>query len=352
LVRVAIPLVRASVLQAAIAALERCGVPAERLLERASLSSQALQQPDTFVPFGAVTRFLELGSRSEHIEDLGLRLGQQLPDRLPGTFGHLVGQARTLQEALDTVQRLTPHHNSGVRAWRTIDGARVHLHHLFLDGDENDWGQFAAGVLMQYLKLLASVCGRDWQPLAVQVPMRRLAGCRDIPLLANVPIEFGRAPMTITISAALLDRPLPYAPPARTATIRDWELAKPADDVGGAVQQVVTALLPVQYPDIHLVAEAVGMSPRTLQRRLRLEGLTYADVVARTRCETACKLLGDPARKVIDVAFDLGYSDPAHFTRAFTRWTGQAPREFRRQAIGDAAPAVRLAGSASPSLHV
>jgi AraC-like DNA-binding protein len=333
LVRVAIPLVRASVLQAAVVALERCGVPAERLLQRASLSPQALQQPDTFVPFAAVTRFLELGARSEHIEDLGLRLGQQLSDRLPGTFGHLVGQARTLKEALDTVERLTPHHNSGVRAWRTLEGPRAHLHHLFLDGDENDWGQFAAGVLMQYLKVLASVCGGDWRPLAIQVPMRRLPGCRDIPLLAHVPIEFGRAPMTITISAALLDRPLPYAPPAQTAALRDWDLTKPADDVGGAVQQMVTALLPVQYPDIRLVAEAVRMSPRTLQRRLRLEGLTYAGVVARTRFETARQLLGNPERKVIDVALDLGYSDPAHFTRAFTRWTGQAPREFRRQAV-------------------
>jgi AraC-like DNA-binding protein len=336
LVKVAIPLVRASVLHAAVAALERCGLPTERLLERASLSPQVLQQPDTFVPFAAVTRFLELAARSERIEDLGLRMGQQLSERLPGTFGYLVAQARTLKEALDAVQRLTPHHNSGVRAWRTIDGARAHLHHLFLDGDENDWGQFAAGVLMQYLKVLASVCGRDWRPLAIQVPMRRLPACRDTPLLANVPIECGRAPMTITISAALLDRPLPYAPPARTDAVRDWDLAKPADDVGGAVQQVVIALLPVQYPDIHLVAEAVRMSPRTLQRRLRLEGLTYADVVARTRCETARQLLGDPARKIIDVALDLGYSDPAHFTRAFMRWTGQAPREFRRQVLGAA----------------
>jgi AraC-like DNA-binding protein len=206
---------------------------------------------------------------------------------------------------------------------------------------------------MQYLKLLASVCGRDWRPLAIRVPMRRLPGRRDIPLLGNVPIEFGRARMTITISAALLDRPLPYAPPSSAAMARDWNLAKPADDVGGAVQQVVTALLPVQYPDIHLVAEAVRMSPRTLQRRLRLEGLTYAGVVARARCETARQLLGDPKRKVIDVAFDLGYSDPAHFTRAFTRWTGQAPREFRRHAVGDASSEVRPAASpASPSLLV
>lgn len=115
----------------------------------------------------------------------------------------------------------------------------------------------------------------------------------------------------------------------------DWKDSTPADDVGGAVQQIVTTLLPDGYPDIQLVAEVVHMSPRTLQRRLHGEGLTFARVVAKARCSEARRMLGDPARKVIDVALDLGYSDPAHFTRAFERWTGIAPREFRRRVAED-----------------
>jgi AraC-like DNA-binding protein len=114
------------------------------------------------------------------------------------------------------------------------------------------------------------------------------------------------------------------------ATAHDWARATPAHDFGGAVRQVVAALLPGGYPDVRLVAEAVRMSPRTLQRRLRQEDLTFAGLVARTRCEVARQLLADPGRKVIDVALDLGYSDPAHFTRAFTRWTGLPPRAFRQ----------------------
>jgi AraC-like DNA-binding protein len=74
----------------------------------------------------------------------------------------------------------------------------------------------------------------------------------------------------------------------------------------------------------------VQVSARTLQRRLFDEGLTFAGIVARARLDVAQRMLDDPARRVIDVALDLGYSDPAHFTRAFVRWTGLAPREFRR----------------------
>jgi AraC-like DNA-binding protein len=267
------------------------------------------------------------------MEDLGLRIGQHLTGRLPGMLGERVGQASTLREALGTFYRLTPHHNSGVRAWSTTDGAQVRLHHVFLHGGEDDWGQFAASVLMQYLKLIESVAGPDWRPTSIRVPIRSLPGRRAIRLLSETPIELGQAAMTIIVSAALLDRPLPSRPPGRAGgTAEDWDRAKPAHDFGGAVQQIVAALLPTGYPDVRVVAEVVRMSPRTLQRRLRDEGLTFAGVVARTRCEVARHLLVDPDRKVIDVALDLGYSDPAHFTRAFTRWTGLPPRDFRRHA--------------------
>ena len=102
-------------------------------------------------------------------------------------------------------------------------------------------------------------------------------------------------------------------------------------ELGGVVQQIVTRLLPHGYPDVKSVAGMVRVSARTLQRRLSDEGLTFADVVARTRCDVAQRMLDDPARKVIDVALDLGYSDHAHFTRAFVRWTGLSPRDFRRR---------------------
>jgi hypothetical protein len=69
---------------------------------------------------------------------------------------------------------------------------------------------------------------------------------------------------------------------------------------------------------------------RTLQRRLRSARVKYAGVLQQVRCQAAEQMLADSARAIGDVARALGYSDPAHFTRAFVRWTGLAPREFRR----------------------
>src|SRR4029450_1053696 len=190
---------------------------------------------------------------------------------------------------------------------------------------------------LHHVHFVGSVAGPGWRPIAVQVPMRNLPGRRAIPELSDARIEFGQPAATISFSPALLCcRPLPRMPATRvTMDQAAWEHAKPADDVGGAVRQIVTTMLRDGYPDVHVLAEAVGTSVRTLQRRLREEGLTYARVVAQARFDAAQRMLDDPDRKVIDVALDLGYSDPSHFTRAFGRWTGVAPHKFRRLRAAD-----------------
>ena len=75
-------------------------------------------------------------------------------------------------------------------------------------------------------------------------------------------------------------------------------------------------------------------SPRTLQRRLHSAGLTYGHLVAEARRASAERLLAEPERTIADVGRTLGYSDPAHFTRAFQRWTGLSPRAFRAALAG------------------
>src|SRR5262245_8401147 len=131
------------------------------------------------------------------------------------------------------------------------------------------------------------------------------------------------------------DQLLPRCPQSRSA-----RRARETCRLGDVVQQIVTPLLRDGHPGVHSVATMLGLSARTLQRRLSEEGVTYARVVARARFAVAQRLLDDPACKVIEVALDLGYSDPAHFARAFARWTGLAPREFqRRRSTGRPAPA-------------
>ena len=104
-------------------------------------------------------------------------------------------------------------------------------------------------------------------------------------------------------------------------------------DVTHRVQHLLQDLLTSDggRPDIQVVAARMGTSVRTLQRRLLAEGLTYSHVLQEARCAAAREMLQDHQRRISEVARRLGYSDPAHFTRAFRRWMGCAPRDLRRR---------------------
>jgi AraC-like DNA-binding protein len=100
--------------------------------------------------------------------------------------------------------------------------------------------------------------------------------------------------------------------------------------------QVVEMLSWNGYPSIEQTARVLGTSVRTLQRHLAAAGCTHEAVVGRARFAAAASLLEETDTKILDIALDLGYSDHAHFTRAFRRWAGCSPQEYRRRHRGEA----------------
>ena len=98
--------------------------------------------------------------------------------------------------------------------------------------------------------------------------------------------------------------------------------------------EMISALLPEGNKAIEEVARLLGISPRTLQRRLNGEGISYLDLIDRCRCKAACEALDRTQRRIQDIAATLGYADASSFARAFRRWTGTAPRAYRNQSRG------------------
>ena len=92
---------------------------------------------------------------------------------------------------------------------------------------------------------------------------------------------------------------------------------------------LATTLSPDGPPRLEAVARAARCSVRTIQRRLQDAGLTFTRVLDEVRLESAAQLLQQADVRVVDVAIDLGYSDQANFNRAFRRWAGVSPTQFR-----------------------
>ncbi len=108
-----------------------------------------------------------------------------------------------------------------------------------------------------------------------------------------------------------------------------WKSSAPAPDFIESIRQAIETLSGTDYPNVRMTAAFAGLSVRTLQRRLAQAGVSHDLLVAQARFATAAAVLKQTNAKILDLALDLGYSDHANFTRAFQRWAGCSPRQYR-----------------------
>ena len=93
----------------------------------------------------------------------------------------------------------------------------------------------------------------------------------------------------------------------------------------------IRTLLSTGHLTINHTANLIGIPVRTLQRRLHAAGYTYTQLVDEVRIEEASRLLKVSNARMADVAAALGFTDPSNFSRAFLRWTGMSPKQYRRR---------------------
>lgn len=96
------------------------------------------------------------------------------------------------------------------------------------------------------------------------------------------------------------------------------------------VEQLIKDALPSGIPSIHQISEHMGMSNRTLTRRLSENGLTFRHLIRKTQEELSQELLKHSTRSVAEIAFQTGFSEQSAFNRAFKRWTEQSPLDYRK----------------------
>ncbi len=103
------------------------------------------------------------------------------------------------------------------------------------------------------------------------------------------------------------------------------------DDLVQRARIEVLRVLKEGIPTIEDTAAAMGVGARTLQRRLSDRGLTFSQIIDQVREDQARDLIIAGSMSLSETAFFLGFANQSAFSRAFKRWTGQAPREFRRK---------------------
>jgi AraC-like DNA-binding protein len=149
------------------------------------------------------------------------------------------------------------------------------------------------------------------------------------------PVRYDAPEMRLVMRRAPLEQPLPRHDPklfaylARHAQAIVTRLPQ-SNRISERVQRLLTETLQSGEPVQTDIARKLALSERTLQRRLREEDTSFAQILDGVRRELAERYLQNPATTLHEVAFLLGYSEPSAFHRAFRRWTGVTPQVFRR----------------------
>jgi AraC-like DNA-binding protein len=179
------------------------------------------------------------------------------------------------------------------------------------------------------IHIVRQFAGPDWMPTAIAFESSYAPSPATRSSWPNVRFLSGQHAAWISLPIALLG--LPNRSTASFAPPRDNEDGPSAYDIVELIKLMLPAYLDEGTTALADVAEIAGVSTRTLQRKLAHVGLTYSDLLGTVRYEHASRLLRDTDCRIIDVAFSSGYTDPAHFSRAFRRMTGVTPRRFREQ---------------------
>jgi AraC-like DNA-binding protein len=228
-------------------------------------------------------------------------------------------------------------HNTGERLWLKINGGQAQLCHKLLPGVMHGRQQADHYALMYLLHLVCLAAGANWRPLEIHYETEPSPGLTKLEPLVGAKVAFQQEATALFFSPELLSLPL-KKPIKSSVSLSEAETAlwasAPAGDFSGSIRQTLGVLLQEEYPHIGLAAEVAGISTRTFQRRLATANLSYSRLIEQVRFEKAMRLLAGPHINLIEIAFELGYTEPANFTRAFRRWTGVSPRMFRHLQAG------------------
>ena len=96
------------------------------------------------------------------------------------------------------------------------------------------------------------------------------------------------------------------------------------------MKKLILDLLPEGKPGQSKVASLLNVSPRNLQRRLESNSISYSELLQQTRQDLACRYLQDRHMTLVDVSLSLGFHDQSNFVKAFKRWHGMTPGQFRK----------------------
>ena len=302
------------------------------MLDSNGISASVVDDPDETLEWTSAVALLDDCSHTLDDELFGMHLADVQGAEVYGLVAALARSAPTLREGLRCISDFLPFLHSPGAEVEVVTGTHSSELRWFPQADFATFEQANHHGLMLAVRLLQSVGGRAFRPsYAISVSQARYSqeaierglGCKVHWRAANDAIGF---------SSELLDRPLDSANPILFGLLASYMLELKRADGPSLIEQV-EAYAAGSFRSGHCTiggcAARLGLSPRTLQKRLMARGTSFSAIVEEQREEAAKRILRETHWTLDEIADHLGYSEKSSFSRAFKKSTGLTPLAFR-----------------------
>jgi AraC-like DNA-binding protein len=311
------------------------GADIDVLMGEAGLNPAALRSPETAINYGSFCELLRRCAVAWNLPDIGLRMIRYQQIDFLGPVALVTRMERTVREALQAIiANLVIHANATVAAFEEkADGDTASL--ILNQRDDAPKGRENTELVMAQGKLVIdSIAGAPVSLVEAAFVHDKGRSSRAVEAHFTCPIRYGAERNALTFDRALLDRRIEKSDVAYHALIKKYLATARAEVEGGTLECVraeIARQMELGRCTLERVANSLRMPPRSLQRQLQAEGLSFRDLLDEWRRARALSLVTSTRLPLSEVSEALGYSEQSVFTQAFRRWYGGTPHRFRTQ---------------------
>lgn len=312
------------------------GIDVAPFMVKAGVTRQQVEDDSTRLTVQGQIRFVELIADALQDDLLGFRLARDCDLREVGLLYYVLNSSELLGEAFRRAARYSAMVNEGL-SLRLREGKELAVNFTYVGVERrSDRHQIEAWVTY-LVRLSRQLTDQHLLPSSVRFVHRRKEGYLEFARFLGCDLVFGADSDEVVFTGMAKAMSVVNADPYLNKL-----LTKYCDDArsyrkggGGTVradlENAIAPVLPHGKARATEMARRLGMSQRTLARRLAAEGVTFVGILAELRADLAKEYLNDEDLAISEIAWLLGYQEVGAFTNAFKRWTGKTPREARAQ---------------------
>ena len=310
------------------------GVDVEEVFRRCGIPRDLLSRKDLRTPHEAQQRFWQTLEDVTGDPHIGLHLGDCLPVFKGQILEYLFLSSPTFGEGLDRALRYQRLISDATQGRLETDGDTAHLVIGPLSSDPLTVRHFSDAFTLGLLKFLRYVTEDHFQPLEVWLQHPAYLPLEDYTERFGCPVRLDQPENRVIFDAAMLAHPSAHHEPELLAAheaIANRQVARLAlNDIVAQVRRAIGEQLESGEVTLTRVAEQIGIKPRALRARLSEAGTSFNQILADYRCYLARRLLARTDESIDEIVYLTGFSEPSTFYRAFKRWVGMTPVEYRQ----------------------